>query len=224
MEKFCVKAQLRSPAIVHPHANTLDGLLAAILFQQLGDVSEAHASIPLQATAGVFHASTGQLQGQVLRGIHTCIAGLSAVHSLDPDYLKKTAKGTLPKMSLTRKAQYGNVMNSYPTVYATEIYWFAEGDPDRTMDLLADVRCVGKRNNSGMGEVSHWEMYESPLAGLMTEDKQPLRPVPWDTWLALGGSPTAVRADTGWRPAYWELKNRDICAVPDKLEMVPDTF
>lgn len=55
MERFAIRAELVTPAIIS--MLTLDGLLGALLFEELQDVDQAHAAIPLQCTDGLYHAS-----------------------------------------------------------------------------------------------------------------------------------------------------------------------
>ena len=48
MERFAIRAELVTPAIIS--MLTLDGLLGALLFEELQDVDQAHAAIPLKET------------------------------------------------------------------------------------------------------------------------------------------------------------------------------
>ena len=52
METFTVTADLVTPAIIN--TLTLDGLLGAILFEELQDVDRAHAAIPLRCRDGLY--------------------------------------------------------------------------------------------------------------------------------------------------------------------------
>ena len=51
-----VIASMKSPFLKVGHM-TLDGILAAQLFDELHDVDAAHAAVPIKQTNGLFHAS-----------------------------------------------------------------------------------------------------------------------------------------------------------------------
>ena len=68
MERFAIRAELVTPAIIS--MLTLDGLLGALLFEELQDVDQAHAAIPLQCTDGLYHASMALPVGPVVFGKH----------------------------------------------------------------------------------------------------------------------------------------------------------
>src|SRR4051812_15643811 len=104
---------------------------------------------------------------------------MQARHSLNPDLLKKNAAGgTHRRVGLTRRADFGAVMNSYGQATADEAVWFAEGDADRVRDLLAGVHFIGKRRASGFGEVAAWSVEPDELDGVVGHFGEPLRPVP----------------------------------------------
>lgn len=210
MERFSISAELVTPAIIS--TLTLDGLLGAVLFDQLQDVDKAHAAIPLRCRDGLYHASAAQLVGKVEVGKHGFIAGLRATHDLDPDLIKQ-GKGGQPHrhIGLTRRTDFGNVMNSYQTMTAETIQWYAEGDAEEVLELLQEIEFIGKKRTAGFGQVRSWQLTESGYDGISDVAGQPLRPVPLTMW---HGAPNALRADAAWRPAYWLPQHRAICAVP----------
>ena len=210
MEKFTIRASLVTPAIIS--TLTLDGLLGAILFEELQDVDKAHASIPLRCREELFHASVAQFVDPIESGKHGFIAGLRASHDLDLDLIKKGKDGGPHKaMGLTRRSDFGNVMNGYKTITAKSIQWHAEGDPEEVLELLHEVEFIGKKRTAGFGQVRGWELIESELDGITDGAGQPLRPVPITMW---NGDKNAIRADAAWKPAYWVPQHRAICAVP----------
>lgn len=210
MERFTISADLVTPAIIN--TLTLDGLLGAILFEDLGDVGKAHAAIPLRCRDDLFHASMAIAVGTVQTAGHTLIAGLRATHDLDLSLIRQSPSGQPHrKMGLARRSEFGNVMNSYQTVYATTICWHAEGDPDEVLALLEPVKFIGKKRTTGFGQVTRWQLAESSLDGVQDASGQPLRPVPLPMWQ---GDTNAIRADAAWRPAYWLPEHRALCAVP----------
>ncbi|MEY4883509.1 MAG: hypothetical protein RIS34_1363 [Pseudomonadota bacterium] len=210
MEKFTITVDMVTPAIIS--SLTLDGLLGAVLFDELQDVDQAHAAIPLRCSDGLYHASVAHPVGVVELGKHGLIAGLRATHDLDPSLIKQ-GKGGQPHrhMGLTRRSDFGNVMNGYQTLVAQSIQWHAEGDADQVLDLLQELEFIGEKRTAGFGQVRGWQLAESDLDGIADAAGQPLRPVPLAMW---HGDPNAIRADAAWRPAYWLPQHRAICAVP----------
>lgn len=210
MERFTITVDLLTPAIIS--TLTLDGLLGAILFDDLQDVDKAHAAIPLRCRDGLYHASVAIPVGHVERGKHGFIAGLRATHDLDPELIKQGKNGQPHRhLGLTRRSDFGNVMNGYQTITTQSLQWHAEGDADQVLELLQEVEFIGKRRTAGFGQVRLWHLMESDLDGITDPAGQPLRPVPLTMW---HGDSDAIRADAAWRPAYWLPQHRAICAVP----------
>ena len=210
MERFTLKAELVTPAIIN--SLTLDGLLGAVLFDELQDVDQAHAAIPLRCRDGLYHASAAIPVGTMELGKHSLIAGLRATHDQDPELIKQ-GKGGQPHrhIGLTRRSDFGNVMNGYQTMVAEAIQWHAEGDPEQVLELLRNVEFIGKKRTAGFGQVREWQLIESDLDGITDAAGQPLRPVPLSMWQ---GNGNAIRADAAWRPAYWQPRHRAVCVVP----------
>lgn len=210
MERFTITAEMVTPAIIS--TLTLDGLLGAVLFDQLQDMDVAHAGIPLRCSDGLYHASVALPVGKVELGKHGFIAGLRAMHDLDLSLIKQGAGGQPHRrIGLTRRGDFGNVMNGYHTVVAQALQWHAEGDADQVLELLQEIEFIGKKRTAGFGQVRAWQLSESALDGIADAGGQPLRPVPLPMWQ---GDPSAIRADAAWRPAYWLPQHRAICAVP----------
>jgi hypothetical protein len=210
MEKFTIRATLVTPAIIS--TLTLDGLLGAMLFDELQDVDKAHEAIPLRCRDGLYHASVAQFIEPIESGTHAFIAGLRATHDLDLDLIKQGKDGGPHRfIGLTRRSDFGNVMNGYKTIVAKAIEWHAEGDAEAVLDLLREVDFIGKKRTAGFGQVRQWELIESELDGITDISGQPLRPVPLTMW---SGASDVIRADAAWKPAYWLPQHRAICAVP----------
>ena len=205
-KRIRVTATLKSPFIKVGHM-TLDGILAAQLFDELGDVNKAHASVPVAQTNGLFHASAAIFE-PIDKARQAFIAGLRETHSINPDHVKKNKHGQLHKKfdsSLT------NVMNSYPVYAAPEITWYAEGDAIEMERLLSPVQFIGKRRASGFGEVSAWLIEDAELDGLIGYAGEPLRPIPIDMFT---GDKSLPIVDAAWHPAYWNVLNRAACYAP----------
>ena len=210
MERFTIEVELHTPAIIS--TLTLDGLLGAILFDDLQDFDQAHAAIPLRCSDGLYHASIAQAVGAIETGKHSLIAGLRASHDLELNLIKQGKDGQPHRhLGLTRRGDFGNVMNGYQTIMASSLRWHAEGDADYVLELLQDVEFIGKKRTAGFGQVRGWRLAESDLDGITDANGQPLRPVPLTMWQ---GDRNVVRADAAWRPAYWMPQHRAICAVP----------
>jgi len=212
MRRFRVTAHMNSPIIFGGGYATLDGLLGALLFDQLDDVDAAHAAIPLANTDGLFHASAAFYE-PVEVGKTTFVASLRAQHDLDADLLRKNKTGTATHRAISTKRErdFGNVFNTYRRVTTPKIDWYAEGDQAAVLRLLQDARFIGKRRASGFGEVERWTIEEDELDGITGHLDEPLRPVPVELFK---GDQSAIKADAAWRPAYWNPAHRAICFVP----------
>lgn len=151
-EKFRISAVMVTPVIFTAHA-TLDGLLGALLFDQLQEVEAAHAAIPIRSTDGLFHASSARLLGVASAQKLGFVAGLRASHDLDLALIQRNAAGGVHKaLGLARRSDFGNVANAYTAHAAEVIEWTAEGDGDRVIELLQGVHAIGKRRNAGFGK------------------------------------------------------------------------
>lgn len=206
-QRIKVTATMKSPFIKVGHM-TLDGILAAQLFDELQDVDSAHTAVPIVQTNGLFHASAAVFE-PIDRSRQAFIAGLRETHSIDPDLIRKNRHGQLHKKFDTSLT---NVMNSYPIYTASQITWYAEGDAAEVMRLLRPIQFIGKRRASGFGEVSEWQVDEGELDGLVGYADEPLRPVPVDLF---AGDKTFPIVDAAWRPAYWNVLNRAACYAPN---------
>jgi len=215
LEKLTITATLATPFVTGGGYMTFDAILAGTLFDQIGDVDEAHAAIPIQCTEGLYHASAAFFKPLDYSSIDF-VANLRANHSLDPSLIAKKPDGkTIHKaIGMKRRRDFGAVMNTYSLICANSITCCDEGDRSQIENLVAPIYFIGTRRASGFGEVSSWEIEEGVSDGLTGSDKKPLRPIPE---AAFTGDKTSLRADTGWRPAYWHPADRSICYVSELL-------
>lgn len=214
MDKFKVTMTLGSPIVTNGGYMTLDALLAALIFDQTGDLEQAHSAIPLKATEGLWHASAAIIE-KLDTGRVSFVASLRASHDLDLNHVAKNKQGnTHTAIGLTRRREFGAVMNNYGMFTAPSVTWYAQGDADEVERLLTDVSFIGKRRASGYGQVAGMSIEVDDLDGITGLFGEPLRPVPIELFK---GDQTALRADAAWRPAYWHPANRAICFVPDPL-------
>lgn len=207
LDKIKVTAHLTAPVITGGGYMTLDGLLAALLFDELQDVDAAHAAIPIRATQGLYHASAAIME-PIERGRVAFIASLRPQHGIDPDLILKNKRGELHRKFDTSLT---NVMNSYRMLTVPTVTWYAEGDAARIQRLLEPVQFIGKRRASGFGRVARWELEQNDLDGIEGPFGEPLRPVPQD---AFNGDKSLPLVDAAWRPAYWRVEHRAACYVP----------
>jgi hypothetical protein len=185
---------------------TFDGLLAAILFDDLQDVEAAHSAIPIHQKDGLFSASGAILEAS--RERVTFIASLRPGHSIDPELILKNKHGVLHRKFDTSLT---NVLNSYTMLTAPSVTWYAEGDADCISRLVSPVQFIGKRRASGFGRVSHWQIEPDEFDGIEGPFGEPLRPVPIDMFKGDASYPIV---DAAWRPAYWNPIFRTACYAP----------
>lgn len=211
MEKLKISFRLQSPLITNGGYMTLDGLLAALIFEQSGDLEKAHANIPLKNTNGLWHGSAAFFE-KIDTEKKGFVANLHAGHDLDLDLVLKNKNGNVHKaIGLTRRRDYGAVLNSYRMYTATEITWYATGHREQIQSLLSEVEFIGKRRASGFGQVANLVIEDSDNDGVVGLFGEPLRPVPLEMF---SGDKSSLRADAAWRPAYWHPMNRTVCYVP----------
>lgn len=207
MEGLQITATLKSPVIVGSSAYmTLDGILGAVLFDQMHDIEAAHSSIPIKQTEGLFHASAVIIEA-IEKSRTAFIAGLYPTHSLDPSLILKNKRGALHRAF---DSSVTNVMNTYRQITAPIATWYVVGDAERIRSLLKTVEFIGKRRASGFGQVASWDIELTDTDGL-TYEGEPLRPIPVEMFQ---GDKTLPIMDAAWRPAYWDLRNRAACYAP----------
>lgn len=211
MRRLVVRAGLRAPFLGNPV--TLDGLLAALLFQHTGSVEQAHTTIPLRATDGLWHGSSAFFEDGQPYSV-TLTAALHAYHDIDPDLVARSPRtGRLPALSEKRRREYGNVQSPRNGVAARAVWWYGEGDIRRIEELFSGVRFVGKKNTMGYGEIAELDIEPiDGVDGLLDPRRWPLRPIPAHLYV---GDPQAIQAEAAWRPAYWKVEHRDRCFVPE---------
>lgn len=211
MKKFALTVKLKSPMVTGGGYMTLDGLLAAILFDDNSDIDYAHSAIPLKNTDGLWHGSAAIYESQS-KGKQVFVANLRAMHDLDIEMVARNKQGKTHKsMGLARRRDFGAVLNTYQLITTPEITWYGEGDIEQVETLISSISFIGKRRANGYGEIDRFSIDESELDGVLGYLNEPLRPIPDHMY---HGDKSALRADAAWRPAYWHPDNRAICYVP----------
>ena len=214
MDNFLLTLAMNAPIVTGGGYMTLDALLAAILFDEHGDLERAHSEIPLQCTEGLWHASAAIYEKQD-SGRFAFVANLRAMHDLELGLIAQNAQGKPHRsLGLTRRRDFGAVMNSYRVFSAESISWYGQGDTNRIEGLLSGLHFIGKRRANGFGEVAGYSIEPAELNGLLGPFDEPLRPIPEALFT---GDTTSLRADAAWKPAYWHPENRAVCYVPDPV-------
>jgi len=214
MDNFLLTLAMNAPIVTGGGYMTLDALLAAILFDEHGDLERAHSEIPLQCTEGLWHASAAIYEKQD-SGRFAFVANLRAMHDLELGLIAQNAQGKPHRsLGLTRRRDFGAVMNSYRVFSAESISWYGQGDTNRIEGLLSGLHFIGKRRANGFGEVAGYSIEPAELNGLLGPFDEPLRPIPEALFK---GDTTSLRADAAWKPAYWHPENRAVCYVPDPV-------
>lgn len=96
---------------------TLDGLLAALLFDELQDVEAAHAAIPVKNTKDLFYAGSAVME-PIDKGRIAFIAALRQQHAIDSDLILKNKQGNLHRKF---DSSFTNVLKAYRTFTAPTI-------------------------------------------------------------------------------------------------------
>ena len=219
MDTFKITMSLSTPLVAQEGGYmTLDGLLAAIRFESTGDLELAHNDLPLRRTQGVWHASAAHLHAWH-SGRVGFVANLRAMHDMDLELITRKKDGQPhTKLGLTRRRDFGAVMNSYKAHAVSAVSWYAQGDADAVERMLQGVAFIGKRRASGFGQVRGLQIEHDELNGVVGHFGEPLRPVPVSIYREIfGGDAGSLRVDAAWRPAYWHPDNRAICHVPVSL-------
>jgi hypothetical protein len=205
---FSVTAYLSTPFVTGGGYMTLDGLLAARLFEELQDIEAAHAAVPIKVDAGLACAS-GAIYEPVSVDRVAFVAQLRPGHSLNPDLIKKNKHGALHRD--VNDTAFCNVLNAYKQITAPTFTWYGVGECDEVERLLSGVEFIGKRRGSGFGRVSRWEFADGDLDGITGYAGEPLRPIPVGMFSGDEGGPVI---DAAWRLPYWSPVNRAACYVP----------
>jgi hypothetical protein len=105
-----------------------------------------------------------------------------------------------------------------------EINWFAVGDADRVLELLATCHALGKKTAAGLGQVEEWLVEEVEKNYSLTgPDDELMRVVPVGL-LSAESIGYSVR-NWAWRPCpkdqlmHW----RELCALPTKTVKYANT-
>ena len=212
MDRITVTATLRTPIAARGFM-TLDGILAGILFDQLGDVDAAHDAVPIKRTGDLFHASA-MFTDDAEKQPFTIAASLRQ-RDLDLSIIEAPRGARAhPELNANRRRDFGNIVGGNRIHATNTVTWDAEGDADKIEALLNSVSFIGAHRARGYGEIDSITIDSGDLDGLTDYDGSPMRPIPVDMFTGDTSLPTA---DLGWRPAYWAIENRAECYAPMEL-------
>ena len=199
---FKLVLKLATPMIMD-YPVTLDALLTqALLNSDDITLEQAEALVPLAKKNGVFKASSVFCESTYKVVSLTKIMRLThedkEPHNYAPNFgRKKDSYGFIDNA----RGQYKTNMTVYKAKDASEVYFWGVGDPDKVVFLLKTyIQCLGKRFNSGQGEIIDIQYYELDHDfSWETEEGNPARPLPVELWQ---GKETPCNKQTVKYP-YW---------------------
>jgi len=235
MSAFIVRIALNTPVIMNP-VLTLDGLLARLAFDRLGDAEAALASLPLECvrpdisslpeqepaqpaplrSALIHKASILFAEGPAPEAKVNMVRLARPGKTLTADMIRPGRGKKIPNI-LTHRGEFKNLLDNYTARMPMALWAFGRGDADAVRAALEGVKAIGKKRAQGWGEIAEVEVdrIEAPEAfGLMTADGKPARAVPIALWEEIGGSLdgiTTTMAMTGF--PRWACEP-EFCAVP----------
>ena len=213
---FLIRLPLTTPVIL-THRTTLDAILAAQLFDETQDLDYATTRIPLEREHGIWCGSAVFLEKPVL--VDEIVVGSSVrALSLDPALIRP--KGTGRYVAIDPRGGDFRNRQSFMHAHATPAaYFMGRGDLDEVRRLMRTMTGMGKRRNSGYGQIdmaaAEFRLLDYPRAQgtLMLTDGTPSRPVPVDIWTQLKSLAPVLRAEVRFEPPY-NLTEAVDCVLP----------
>ncbi len=195
---------------------TLDALLAGELAQWEGDEA-ALTSLPLGAMDGTFQASQAYVDAV---GIDMKLTKIAMRQSEPNSMPVDSIQGPI----VTTYNAAKNTLNRYNGRATYTVMFAGVGDIDAVHGILIDVQAIGLRRGDGLGLVATLTIEPVPADptrwGLVTDEGEPMRPVPLPLWRRLGGRADVAIQQVRCRPFYWDQRNPAVaCAVPVRNEI-----
>jgi hypothetical protein len=207
---FLIEALLDSPVIISQEAYlTLDSLLSASC--QLSE--EDDSSLPLQKNHDVYHASAGILVGKPISTETTFVSAMT-----NRDYSNERIIPNKSKRLVVSRVAFPDKprLDSYRVHHVRSVVWFGFGDPDKTLEIISRLTGIGKRCNSGFGQVRSFSL--KPLSSdysLKLPNSTPARPIPVSLCQHIGINVSASILDrVTYKPNYFDFQHADMCVVP----------
>ena len=220
---FLVEAKLDSPVIISPEAYlTLDSLLSASC-QMFGDDDK---DLPLLQTDGLYHASAGILVGNPISSEAPFISRMTLRDYADTRILPNNITKKRSNLLIKPKAFPDKPrLDRYPLYHYPRMIWFGCGDPDKTLAILSRLPGIGKRCNSGYGQIGSLSILPLPYDfSIKLPDETPARPIPVSLCPQFGVDTATSRLyRVTYSPDYFDFEsNADMCAIPTTRH-IPDS-
>lgn len=216
---FLIQAFLESPVIISPEAYlTLDSLLSASC-QLNGDDD---SSLPLKKTHDVYHASAGILVGNPVLSEITFISRMTTKDYGDKRIIPNKKKGLVVSLvAFPYKAR----LDAYPAHHVQSVVWFGVGDPIKTLEIISRLTGIGKRHNSGFGQVREFSLTEiNHDYSFKLPNNTVARPIPLPLCLEMGiDTATSLVDMVTYRPNYYDFDNAKMCAIPT-IRQIPEAL
>lgn len=219
-----IEAVLESPVIISPEAYlTLDSLLSASC--QL--FNEDDSDLPLQKHDDVYHASAGILVGNPIQ-LEAPFVSRMTLRDYGNQRILPNKQGKRGNSKLVVKLNAFPHMarvDRYPAHHYPKIIWFAKGNPEKTHELISRLTGVGKRCNSGYGQLGTVSVMPMSIDySLKLPDETPARPIPVSLCKQVGiDDNTACLDRVTYKPNYFDFElNATLCAIPTTRRISED--
>lgn len=179
---FRLEIGLKSPAIIQGPL-TLESLLAASIYESTGLMREdALSCVPIESVninnKIIWQASAVIFNGYVRNGRTTIIRRIRQTE-IGPEFFEPNARArkTDPWALNQASGDYKALMNTYPTIQADSLVWYAIGEAEVCAQMVRDLMFIGKRRNQGFGEIEYVEVSkttENPILDCSGMVRRPL--------------------------------------------------
>lgn len=209
MDPFALYFRLEAP-LLQSRRLTLDGLLAAVIYQDTNDLVRAHRDIPLKKVRSVWAGSCALTETPAPATKVAITQSIRAGKDLTYDMVHGR-RGRRPAKIYSGQGDYRNRQTAYLANHTPGVWFSGAGDLGQIETLVAKVTGIGAKRTSGYGMVSGYELIQTDQmnAGIDFADGSPARPVPEEEW---GGGECLVDQER-WQPPYWKGEMRR-CALP----------
>lgn len=185
---------------------TLDGLLSAAVFNQTGKRGvETIEHIPLVRERGIFKGSALFCHPRYRHENFSRLMSLRSEGDLSQALFKPNMRGGRYGYIDPARSDYRIRLMSYAGISSREVYFWGEGDAERSVFLLEHyIHGVGKRANTGAGQIIGIRAREvAEDRSWVTVKGLPARPLPAALWAEMG-LPEATTGPAAVTLPYWE--------------------
>lgn len=224
---FRLILELKTPYIPPATTPSLDGILWGALSRSLGQPASVPLdAIPLTRSHGVFHGSRAVASIPAYRRENvTFFRSFNREREQMPgaffDKKRRPHFAGYPDSEMTKdigfvvngisKGFFKTLMNTYEAVTdqfadrdsaLLRVAFFGHGDLERVRTLLRFLPGIGRKVRQGYGLIGdvRIEAIETDLSLVL--DGRPMRPIPVDAWVALGGDPALAARPMSIAPPY----------------------